>query len=98
MQTAPRLWTRDAPERVPRSVRLSVRPGTFGGPMKRCQRCDIPLGSYPCPKSLCPEQHGQSAGELCDWCLLNHEERRDIMDLQSYDGQIEVANHGVYQT
>ena len=98
MQTAPRLWTGDALGHAPHPVRLHVRPGTLGGTMKRCQRCDIPLGSRPCPNPLCPEQHGQSAGDLCVWCFGNHEERRAMMDIPSCDEQTEAAHHGVYQT
>ena len=86
MQTAPRFWMRDPRGRAPHPVRLRVGAGTFGGIMQRCQRCDIPLGSGPCPNPLCPEQHGQSAGNLCAWCFHNHEERRDMMDSQVYDG------------
>jgi len=98
MQTTPRFWTRDALRRAPRPVHRRVGPGTLGGTMKRCQRCDIPLGSQSCPNPLCPEQHGQSAGELCAWCLLNHEERREMRDIPSYDGHTEAAHHCVYQT
>jgi hypothetical protein len=42
--------------------------------MQRCSRCDIPLGAWPCPNPLCPELHGQSAGDLCVWCRHNQEE------------------------
>jgi hypothetical protein len=42
--------------------------------MQRCSRCDIPLGAWPCPNPLCPELHGQSAGDLCAWCRHNQEE------------------------
>jgi hypothetical protein len=98
MQTAPRFWTRDARRRTPRPVRHRVRPGMLGEPMTRCHRCDIPLGSYPCPNPLCPEQHGQSAGMRCAWCLHNDAARSDLMDLQAYDGHTEAANHGVYHT
>ena len=42
--------------------------------MKRCTRCDIPLGSRPCPNPLCQEPHGQSAGDLCAWCRHNTQE------------------------
>jgi hypothetical protein len=82
MQTAPRFWTRDARGRAPRPVRLRGGVGTLGGTMQRCQRCDIPLGSGPCPNPLCPEQHGQSASELCAWCVHYPEERREMLDLQ----------------
>ena len=63
--------------------RLHGRPGTSGGVMRRCQRCDIPLGFRPCLNPLCPEQHGQSAGALCIWCSQNHEERREGIDIPS---------------
>jgi hypothetical protein len=98
MQTAPRCWTSDPRRRAPRPMHLRVRPGTLREPMTRCQRCDIPLGFYPCPNPLCPEQHGQSAGALCAWCLLNHEERSEMTALPSYDGHREAATHYVYQT
>ena len=42
--------------------------------MQRCSRCDIPLGAWPCPNPLCPELHGQSAGDLCVWCRHKQEE------------------------
>jgi hypothetical protein len=42
--------------------------------MQRCRRCDIPLGDWSCPNPLCPEMHGQSAGDLCAWCRHQQEE------------------------
>jgi hypothetical protein len=39
--------------------------------MKRCTRCDIPLGARRCPNPLCQEPHGQSAGDRCAWCRQN---------------------------
>jgi hypothetical protein len=42
--------------------------------MRRCLRCDIPLGTWSCPNPLCPELHGQSAGDLCAWCRHHQEE------------------------
>ena len=42
--------------------------------MQRCSQCDIPLGAWPCPNPLCPELHGQSAGDLCAWCRHKQEE------------------------
>jgi len=42
--------------------------------MPRCLQCDIPLGTWPCPNPLCPELHGQSAGDLCAWCRHKEEE------------------------
>ena len=98
MQTAPRLWTRNAPRRTLRPVRLRVRPGPLEGTTLRCHRCDIPLGAYSCPNPLCPEQHGQSAGDLCAWCLHNHEARREMLDIQWDEGHTEAAHHGGYQT
>jgi hypothetical protein len=44
--------------------------------MQRCLQCDIPLGAWPCPNPLCPELHGQSAGDLCAWCHHKQEEAR----------------------
>ena len=79
MQTASGLWTWDARG----LTALHGWPGTLGGAMKRCQQCDIPLGSRPCPNPLCPEQHGQSAGDLCVWCSQNHAERGDGLDIQA---------------
>jgi hypothetical protein len=84
MQTATGLWTRDTRGFVPRPRRLHGQPGMLGGAMKCCQQCDIPLGSRPCPNPLCPEQHGQSVGDLCIWCYQNSEERRDGIDMQAW--------------
>ena len=42
--------------------------------MPRCPQCDIPLGAWTCPNPLCPELHGQSAGDLCAWCRHKQEE------------------------
>ena len=42
--------------------------------MKRCPQCEIPLGAWPCPNPLCPELHGQSAGDLCAWCRHRQDE------------------------
>jgi len=78
MQTVPVSGTRDNCGQVPRPVRLLMRPDTFGGSRKRCQRCDIPLGPQPCPNPQCREPHGQSAGELCAWCRHHQEESRDV--------------------
>jgi hypothetical protein len=73
-------WTTDDLALSPSPVRHHVRPDPFGGSMKRCQRCDIPLGARPCPNLQCGEQHGQSAGDLCAWCRQNHEERMDVIN------------------
>lgn len=82
MQTAERVWTRDTRGHMLHSVRLRVGAGTFGGTIQRCPRCDIPLGSGPCPNPLCPEQHGASAGELCAWCWHHQEEHLAMTDIQ----------------
>jgi len=91
VQTAARVWTRDARGRALRPVRLRVGAGMFGGTTPRCQRCDIPLGSGPCPNPLCPEQHGQSAGDLCAWCLHHDEAYSALMDIPWNDGHTEAA-------
>ena len=77
MQTASGLWTWDARG----LTALHGWPGTLGGAMKRCQQCDIPLGSQLCPNPQCGEQHGQSTGDLCAWCHHNHKERMDGIDV-----------------
>jgi len=82
VQTAARVWTRDARGGALRPMRLRGGAGTFGGTTPRCQRCDIPLGSGPCPNPLCPEQHGQSAGALCAWCWHHQETCLTMMDIQ----------------
>lgn len=41
---------------------------TFGGALPRCRRCDILLGSQPCPNPECRAPHGDSVGDLCTWC------------------------------
>lgn len=90
-KTALVSWTTDDRALSLRPVRLRVRPNTLGGSMKRCQRCDIPLGSRPCPNPQCGEQHGQSAGDLCAWCRQNHEERMDVIDVAHlHDIEFEV--------
>src|SRR5437870_2435937 len=63
-----------SPAQAHHPVRLHVGPDTLGGSMKRCTRCDIPLGSRPCPNPLCQEPHGQSAGARCPWCRQNAQE------------------------
>ena len=90
-RTAPVSWTTDDLALSPSSVRRHVRPDTLVGSMKRCQRCDIPLGSRLCPNPQCGEQHGQSAGDLCAWCRQNHEERMDVIDVAHlHDLELEV--------
>jgi len=80
MQTVPVLPTMDNPGRALRSGRLSVGTNTLGERLPRCQRCDIPLGSYPCPNPQCHEPHGQSAGTLCTWCADHLQERLEGLD------------------
>ena len=90
-KTPPVSWMTDDLALSPSSVRRHVRPDTLGGSMKRCQRCDIPLGARPCPNLQCGEQHGQSAGDLCAWCRQDHEERMDVIDFaRLYDIAPEV--------
>ena len=81
MQTVPVSWTMDDLVHAPHPVRLPVRPDTLGGSLQRCQRCDIPLGSHPCPNPQCREPHGQSVGDLCAWCHHRYEEPRDVLDV-----------------
>ena len=85
-KTAPVSWTTDDLALSPSPVRHHVRPNTLGGSRKRCQRCDIPLGSRPCPNPQCGEQHGQSAGDLCAWCRQNYEEHMDVIDVARLHG------------
>ena len=42
---------------------------TFGGVLPRCRRCDILLGTQPCPNPECSTPHGAGTGDLCTWCL-----------------------------
>jgi hypothetical protein len=59
--------------------------------MKRCTRCDIPLGSRPCPNPLCQEPHGQSAGDRCAWCRQNAQEPLyDINCIRLHDLELEL--------
>src|SRR5215813_11773423 len=66
----------------PQSIRWSTRPSEErrrpghapGDDRQRCSQCDILLGAWPCPNPLCPELHGQSAGDLCVWCRHKQEE------------------------
>ena len=90
-KTAPMSWITDDLALSPSPVRYHAEPDTLGGSMKRCQRCDIPLGSRLCPNPLCGEQHGQSVGDLCAWCHQNHEERMDVIDFaRLHDIELEV--------
>jgi hypothetical protein len=58
--------------RPPEERRNSARAPEDG--RQRCLRCDIPLGAWPCPNPLCPELHGESAGDLCVWCRHEQDE------------------------
>jgi hypothetical protein len=90
-KTAPMSWMTDDLALSSSPVRLHVGLETLGGSMKRCQRCDIPLGPRLCPNPQCGEQHGQSAGDLCAWCRQNHEERMDVIDFAHFYGsELEV--------
>ena len=86
MQALPVSWTTDALALSPRPVSLHMGAHRLRGSVKRCQRCDIPLGSQLCPNPQCGEQHGQSAGDLCAWCRQNHEERMDVIDVARLHG------------
>ncbi len=92
MQTVPVSWTMDDLGRAPRPVRLLVRPDTLGGGIQRCQRCDIPLGSHPCPNPQCREPHGQSAGALCTWCAHHLQEPLEVLDVaRVHDRELTVV-------
>jgi hypothetical protein len=68
MQLVAPSWTME-PFIAPDDPRLlTVWPGTFGGGLPRCRRCDILLGTQPCPNPDCRAPHGDSAGDLCTWC------------------------------
>jgi len=58
--------------RPPEERRNSARAPEDG--RQRCLRCDIPLGAWACPNPLCPELHGESAGDLCVWCRHEQDE------------------------
>jgi hypothetical protein len=77
MSAAPMLWTTADQTCSHRPRRPRVLPETLGGAIQRCPRCEIPLGSRPCPNPLCREQHGQSAGTLCAWCRHHAQEPRE---------------------
>jgi hypothetical protein len=81
MQAVPISWLTDALALSLRPVRLHLVADRFGESLERCQRCDILLGSQPCPNPLCREQHGQSTGDLCAWCRHNYKERTDGIDI-----------------
>ena len=84
-------WAIDDLTFSPSPVSLHVVPDTRRGSMKRCQRCDIPLGSYLCPNPLCGEQHGESAGDLCAWCQQNAQEAIDVIEFtRLHDLALEV--------
>jgi len=81
MQTIPVSWTMDDQGCATRPVPPSLGLDTLGGGSTRCRRCDIPLGSHPCPNPQCREPHGQSAGALCTWCVHHLQESLDVLDL-----------------
>ena len=90
MQARPVSWTTDGLTLAPRSLSLFGGPAPFGGALQRCQRCDIPLGSSPCPNPECCEPHGQRAGDLCTWCHHKREEQSDGIDWMSLPTSAEV--------
>ena len=91
MQALPVSWTTDARALSPRPVSLHVGAHRLREALKRCQRCDIPLGSQLCPNPQCGEQHGQSTGDLCAWCRHNRKEHMDGIDVaRLYDLAFEV--------
>ena len=68
MQLVTPSWTLEALVSPYYPGRLPRRPETFGGALLRCRRCDILLGTQPCPNPACHEPHGASTGDLCTWC------------------------------
>lgn len=80
MQTVSVSRTIDDPGHAPRPGRLFAGANTLGERLPRCRRCDILLGSYPCPNPECHEPHGQSAGTLCTWCADHLQERLGGLD------------------
>jgi hypothetical protein len=81
MQIVPVSWTIDDLRRASRPVRHPVGPDMLGGDRQRCLRCDIPLGSHPCPNPQCREPHGQSAGTLCTWCAHHLQESLEGLEM-----------------
>lgn len=75
MQTALMLWMVEERPLLPSSLRLRMLPDRRSGIAKRCQRCDILLGSTPCPNPSCGESHGERVGNLCAWCYEHQQER-----------------------
>ena len=68
MQLVTHAWTMEALSAPYYPGRLPVRPETCGGALPRGRRCDILLGTQPCPNPACRAPHGDSAGNLCMWC------------------------------
>ena len=68
MQLITPSWTLEALVSPSYPGRLSMRPETYGGALPRCRRCDILLGTEPCPNPECRAPHGASTGDLCTWC------------------------------
>jgi hypothetical protein len=81
MQTVPVSWMSKERTLLPSPVHLHGVPDRRGAALKRCQRCDIPLGSHRCPNPACGEVHGERAGTLCVWCrdtLQDGMERHEV--------------------
>jgi hypothetical protein len=68
MQLVTQPWTMDARIAPYHPGLLAGWPDTFGGALPRCRRCDILLGTQPCPNPECRAPHGDSTGDLCTWC------------------------------
>ena len=90
-EPVPVSWMTDDLTLSSSPVHLRVVSDTGGGPVQRCQRCDILLGSHICPNPLCGEQHGQSAGNLCAWCRQSLQESMNVIDFAClHDLELEV--------
>lgn len=81
MQTAPVAWRREERTLMLSPGRFHTVSDTRGALLKRCQRCDIPLGSHRCPNAECGEVHGQRAGTLCVWCRDTQQARMERIDV-----------------
>jgi hypothetical protein len=81
MQTIPMSWIIATCTLTPSPAHLHVLSEARSGTPQRCQQCDIPLGSQPCPNPQCQETHGQRAGALCVWCRDHQQEYLERGDL-----------------
>jgi hypothetical protein len=72
MRLVTQSWTLDALVSPYDLGLLAGWSDTFGGALPRCRRCDILLGTQPCPNPECQTPHGVGTGELCTWCRHAH--------------------------